>query len=235
MHGHSTAAHRFDGLCKMAGICSKHGSAGVLLALHGAQFVWCESCRGQRLAHDVHAAGDVDAHRTDHAATAALGATVEAQRLPFPQIIDIHIPGERFPQPGQGGDFASPDAPQQIELVRRNEVRVIVLHAELAGVGAIAASHATLEIDREVAIHFFEHDRFGTVDTLRVGHLDLRCLLRQMGDGVAELCIHLAIHHARTPRRAMNAPNWARPKNQLTVWNSLPKGNHTSSNSSDMR
>ncbi len=104
-------------------------------------------------------------YRADHGTTAAHGAAVVDQRLPFRQFCIGHRLGqaEHLAQLAEQRVFLLPDTAQRFQFVDRRVFRVAGFVVEQTRFGAQSAMHATGEIAGDRCIdHFLEGvDAFG--------------------------------------------------------------------------
>ena len=126
---------------------AEHRAAPGLLLRDRHQLQRRQPRLGQRLAHHVDTAGDVDPHRADHAAASALGAAVVDELLPFLQVVQGDVAREQALDGRERRALARVHAPQQVELAGWRVLRVLRALVEVAGLGAVATVHAGLEVE----------------------------------------------------------------------------------------
>ena len=181
----------------------------------------------------AHQGGDVDAHGADHGTAPAHGAGVVEQLLPLLQLVHGHL--AREPQPAadetEWAHLALVGALERLQLVDRRVLGVAGLAIEMAGLGALPAADAGVEVGGGDGADILNEVGHGAVDALRVGQLALLVVTGRARLGTVRRGIGGGLTHTSVPLCAACAPRKPRENRKVKVCMSLPNGSQMNSSS----
>src|SRR5690349_3777425 len=117
------------------------------------------------------------------------------------------------------------------QLPDRRVLRVVAGDVEVAGLGAMPAADARLEIRRVAAGQVARERLHRPLDALRIGHIALLVVAHLGLRHAVAGKIELAPVHSAAPFRAKSTPVRQRETKTSAAWASLPNGSQTSSSS----